>query len=276
MHYTVADLDRQIGFYRGILGFKVHWHHDNSAGLGAGGDDLLRLTQVAGARIVRGTTGLYHTAFLVPTKWDLAHLLRQLIQTNTPVQGFSNHGTHLAIYLPDPEENGIELAWDFPKHEQPQSFVDMIKRRDFDLQNLLDEIQKSPNRWDGIGRETQVGHVHLHVADIEAGNRFYKDVLGFDYPYKEMPPPQYARQMRFFSAGNYHHHIGTNIWQGEHAPRPPADATGLQYYTIVLPHADEQKRLVTQIHQHGIASEMTADGILIHDPSGNGVVLATV
>lgn len=276
VHYTVADLDRQIAFYKDILGFKVHWHQGNSAGLGAGGEDLLRLTQVAGARIVRGTTGLYHTAFLVPAKWDLAHLLRQLIQTNTPVQGFSNHGTHLAIYLPDAEENGIELAWDFPKNEWPRSFADMIKRRDFDLQALLDEIQKSPMHWDGISTGTQVGHVHLHVADIEAGNQFYKTVLGFDYPYKEMPPPQYARQMRFFSAGDYHHHIGTNIWQGEDAPRPPADATGLRYYTIVSPNADEQKRLVAQIGQHGIASEMTADGILIHDPSGNGIVLATV
>ncbi len=276
VHYTVANLDRQIAFYKDILGFKVHWHEENSAGLGAGDEDLLRLTQVAGARIVRGTTGLYHTAFLVPTKWDLAHLLRQLIQTNTPVHGFSNHGTHLAIYLPDPEENGIELAWDFPKDMWPRSFADMIRRREFDLQNLLDEIHKSPIRWDGIGTGTQVGHVHLHVADIEAGNYFYKHVLGFDYPYNEMPPPQYARQMRFFSAGDYHHHIGTNTWQGENAPRPPADATGLRYYTIVSPNADERTRLIAQIERYGITTSTTAAGVLIHDPSGNGIVLATV
>lgn len=275
VHYIVADLERQIAFYRDILGFKIHWHEGNSAGLGAGDDDLLCLTQLSGARIVRGTTGLYHTAFLVPTKWDLAHLLRRIVQSQTPVHGFSNHGTHLAIYLPDAEENGIELAWDFPKDVWPQSFGDMLRRREFDLHDLLAEIEKSPMRWDGIRTGTQIGHVHLHVANIEAGDDFYRGVLGFDYPYKQLPPPQYARQMRFFSAGDYHHHIGTNIWQGENAPQPPADATGLRYYTIVSPNADEHSRLVSQVHQHGIASEMTLDGLLIRDPSGNGIVLVS-
>jgi len=273
VHYTVADLDRQIGFYRDILGFKVHWREGQSAGLGGGTEDLLRLTQRDGARIVRGTTGLYHTAFLIPTRWDLAHLLRQIIQAQTPVDGFSNHGTHLAIYLPDAEQNGIELAWDFLKDMWPRSFADMIKRREFDLHDLLGEINKDTRRWDGLNASTQIGHVHLHVADIEAGNTFYRDVMGFEYPYKQLPPPQYARQMRFFSAGDYHHHIGTNIWQGENAPRPPADATGLRYFSVISPNADEHTLLVNQLQANHIAIQDTPEGKFIQDPSGNGIVL---
>ncbi|MCU0479708.1 MAG: VOC family protein [Anaerolineae bacterium] len=274
VHYTVANLDRQIAFYRDILGFKVHWREGQSAGLGAGGDDLLRLTQMVGARMVRGTTGLYHTAFLIPTRWDLAHLLRQIIQAQPPIDGFSNHGTHLAIYLPDAEGNGIELAWDFPKAVWPQSFGDMIKRREFDLHDLLAELNKDTRRWDGLNPNTQIGHVHLHVADIEAGNTFYHDVLGFEYPYKQLPPPQYARQMRFFSAGDYHHHIGTNIWQGENAPRPPADATGLRYFTVVSPTSDEYNRLIGQLEAKNITIQDTLDGKQIQDPSGNGILLS--
>lgn len=274
VHYTVANLDRQIAFYRDILGFKVHWRDGNMAGLGAGGADLLRFTQVAGAQTVRGTTGLYHTAFLVPTKLDLAHLLKRIIETQTRVQGFSDHNTHLAIYLPDAEENGIELAWDFPKETWPQSFAEMIRQnRGFDPYELLRELNDVPSTWDGLNAETTVGHVHLYVADIEAGDAFYRGVMGFEHPYKELPPPQYARQMRFFSAGDYHHHIGTNIWQGENAPRPPDNATGLRYFEIVSPTTDEQVRLVNQLTHHNIVMRQTEIGISLQDPSGNGIVL---
>ena len=90
VHYTVANLERQITFYQQILGFQVHWRDGASVGLGAGGSDLLRLTEVPGARRVRGTTGLYHTAFNVPTRWELAQLLKRITDTGTRVQGMSD------------------------------------------------------------------------------------------------------------------------------------------------------------------------------------------
>ncbi len=276
VHYTVANLDRQIAFYRDILGFKVHWQDGQSAGLGAGAEDLLRLTEVTGAKMVRGTTGLYHTAFLVPNRMDLAHLLKRIVETNTQIQGFSDHNTHLAIYLPDTEENGIELAWDFPKEQWPRTFAEMIQRnRGFDPYELLNELAKNPTQWDGLAPKTQVGHVHLHVGDIEAGKRFYREQLGFEYPFNQLPPPQYARQMRFFSAGGYHHHIGTNIWNGENAPHPPADATGLRYYTAVLPHTEALDAVTGHIQKHGIITQTVPEGIFLQDPSGNGIVLTT-
>src|SRR3989442_12256709 len=91
VHLTTADLDRQIAFYQSVLGFKLHWKKDATAGLGAGRYDLLRLTELRGARRVRGTTGLYHFAVLVPTRWELAHLLRRVVDTHAPNPGMGNH-----------------------------------------------------------------------------------------------------------------------------------------------------------------------------------------
>jgi len=271
VHYTVADLQKQIDFYSNILGFKLHWQAGDSAGLGAGGEDLLRLTEVPGAHHVEGTTGLYHTAFLVPTRLELAQLLRRIAETRTPIQGMTDHGTHYAIYLPDAEGNGIELAWDFPQVLWPKTFDEMMQRnRALRPQDVFRVLGYGPASWDGLDPQTTVGHVHLHVADLEATERFYRQILGFDVPF-EMP----GGSAVFFSAGGYHHHIGTNIWQGEGAPPPPTDATGLRYYTVVLPTADALTQVTERLTQNGIAHEVTEAGVLVHDPAENGIVLTS-
>jgi catechol 2,3-dioxygenase len=269
VHYTAADLERQIAFYQDILGFKLHWREGASAGLGAGGEDLLRLTELPGARRVRRTTGLYHTAFLVPTRWDLAQLLRSIAETRTPIQGMVNHHTHLAIYLPDAEGNGIELAWDFPKEQWPK-MEDMLRLGNGPLepQELFAELERDPSPWTGLNPATQVGHVHLHVADLQSSKRFYHDVLGFD-----ITMDIEAFGGIFFAAGGYHHHIGTNVWQGVGAPPPPPDAIGLRYFTVVLPDKTEPQRVVERVRQAGIPTEATENGVLVRDPAGNGVLL---
>jgi catechol 2,3-dioxygenase len=271
VHYTAADLDRQIAFYRDILGFKLHWREGDSAGLGAGGEDLLRLTEVPGARRVRGATGLYHTAFLVPTRWDLAHLLKRIIETRTPIQGTANHGTHLALYLPDAEGNGIELAWDFPREQWPRTGEEMLlNNRAMDIDALLGALAENPAPWEGLDPATRVGHVHLHVADLDRTEHFYHDVLGFDQPF-ELPARMGAK---FFAAGGYHHHIGANTWQGAGAPPPPDDAVGLRHFTIALPDAAERARVLARVRDAGIAAEPVEGGSLVRDPSGIGVLLA--
>lgn len=270
VNLTVANLDRQIAFHRDILGFKLHWREGAEAGLGAGGEDLFRFTEVPGARRVRGTTGLYHTAILVPTKWELAQLLQRIAETRTPLQGMSNHGTHLAIYLPDAEGNGLELAWDFPRDQWP-SFDTMLLSagpRPLDVDDLVAELRRDPSPWTGMHPDTKVGHVHLHVAAINSAGKFYHDVLGFDTVFQS---PEYG--VHFVSAGGYHHHIGLNTWQGVGAPLPPPDATGLRYFTVVLPDKTELKQVLEQIQAAGIATEETNEGILVHDPSRNGVLL---
>ena len=274
VHYTVASLDRQVAFYQNILGFKVHWRERASAGLGAGGEDLLRLTEMENARRYKGTTGLYHTAFNVPTRWELAQLLSSIVQTQTPIQGMSNHGTHLAIYLPDAEENGIELAWDFPPDQWHKTFASVMQQRRFDPRELLRELEQQPARWQGLDPASRVGHVHLHVADLHATERFYQNTLGLEFPdYVRDAPAQFKEQARFFSAGGYHHHIGTNVWNGVGAPPPPADALGLRYFTLVLPNEGELERVRERVQAADIAIEPSSQGTLLRDPAGNGLLL---
>ena len=278
VHYTVASLERQITFYQQILGFQVHWRDGASVGLGAGGADLLRLTELRGARRVRGTTGLYHTAFNVPTRWELAQLLKRITATDTRVQGMSDHYTHLAIYLPDAEGNGIELAWDFPREKWEPVLAEArtrgpdvlaSKNGPLDYQALLsEELGRDTTPWERLSAGARVGHVHLHVADLAATRQFYHGVLGF-----EVPMNLEAFGGAFFAAGGYHHHIGTNIWHGAGAPPPPPDATGLRHFTVVLPNGDELARLVARAEQAGHAVVTTDEGVLLRDPAHNGVLL---
>jgi catechol 2,3-dioxygenase len=266
VHYTAANLDRLIPFYTNVLGFSVHWQEGGAAGLGAGGDDLLQLTENRNARRVRGTTGLYHTAFLVPTRLELAQLLRRIAETRTPIEGMTNHGTHLAIYLPDAEGNGIELAWDFPRDMWPRSVEEMMSRhRGLTPQEVFQPLQETPVDWQGLDAGTQVGHVHLHVSRIPETEKFYRHILGFEVPF------EFAGQAMFFSVGGYHHHIGTNVWNGVGAPRPPADATGLRYFTVILPDTLELEHVLGRISAAGLATESVDDGVLVRDPAGNGI-----
>lgn len=268
VHYTTAVLDRQIQFYQRVLGFKVHWREADSAGLGAGAEDLLRFTHVPTARRVRGTTGLYHTAFLVPTRLDLAQLLKSIAETHTRIQGMTNHGTHYAIYLPDVEGNGIELAWDFPPEVWPRSFEEMMSRnRALPPQEVFEALGDDPPAWEGLNPATKVGHVHLHVADLEATNRFYHEILGFETPYL-------MESAIFYAAGGYHHHIGTNIWQGAGAPPPPPDAVGLRFYSVKLPHRDALDQVTARLESAGVPVQVREDGLLIADPAENHLLLS--
>ena len=117
--------------------------------------------------------------------------------------------------------------------------------------------------------ETRIGHVHLHVADLDDAMHFYRDLLGFDDQGLVR-----AYHMGMVSTGGYHHHIGFNTWVGKGAPPPPPDALGLRHFTVVLPDQTELKRVVGHLQQVGVVTEHTEDGILVRDPSRNGVLLA--
>jgi catechol 2,3-dioxygenase len=273
----VKNLDAQVSFHQEILGMKLHWRDQGQAGLGAGGEDLFHFVELKQAERVRRTTGLYHTAVLLPTKRDLAQLLMRISETRTPMDGMSDHGTHLALYLPDAEGNGIELAWDRPKAQWPDLATIVAEgtpaamrklTAPLDVDDLLSELKQKPGDWPGMPPETQVGHVHLHVADLNATRDFYHGLLGFDI---KLESDRFG--MIFFSAGGYHHHIGANIWNGAGAPPPPANATGLSYLTIVLPDAGELNALVSRIRSAGLPVEPLQNGFMVRDPSHNGVFL---
>jgi catechol 2,3-dioxygenase len=265
---TVADLKRSLDFYQSALGFSIHTHVNGRASLGAGGTDLLELVEKPGARQVRATTGLYHFAVLVPTRFQLALSLKNILETQTPVQGFADHLVSEAIYLPDPDGNGIEIYRDRPRDQWRQEDGRLRMATDpLDLDDLLAELEGHNGPWSGLHPETLIGHIHLHVRDISEAEGFYQKVLGFDLMLR------YGPSASFLSAGGYHHHLGVNTWAGAGAPQPPEDAVGLRWYEIRLPNQAELDKIADQVRQAGCALDERRDGLFIRDPSENGVLL---
>ena len=275
---SVADLDRQIAFYQEVLGLKLHWREGDLAGLGAGSEDLLRLSEVRGARRVRGTTGLYHFAILFPDRRGLARAVARLFSLHYPNYP-TDHVITETTYLDDPEGNGIELYTDTPE-DGTATIVNgkyVVRHADgtpsdgrepLDVETLLRELRPDYRLDEPVPEGTKIGHVHLHVADLTAAMRFYHDLLGFD----NMGVASDFR-MGMVSAGGYHHHVGFNTWAGEGAPPPPHDALGLRYFTLVLPNTIELEHVVERIQQDDVATVQIEGGILVRDPSQNGVAL---
>jgi len=275
---TVANLDNQIAFYQQVMGFKLHWREENRAGLGGGGADLLRLTEEPNVKKYRGVTGLYHVAYLFPNRRELAIAMARLFALKYP-NSPTDHIMTKTTYLDDLEGNGIELYCESPEDgwmgNENGKYI--ARRADGSLSNgrepldvdaLFSHLKEDEKLDVSIPPETRVGHVHLHVRNVEEAVDFYHGILGFD-----IMGVAKAFQMGFVSAGGYHHHLGLNTWQGEGAPPPPADAVGLSYFTIELPDQKALEDVIARIDKAGIASNQTDDGLLIQDPSQNGVVL---
>jgi catechol 2,3-dioxygenase len=266
---TVSDLDRSLAWYQEALGFSVHRNGDGVAHLGAGGADLVELVEQPGARQVTGTTGLYHFAVLVPSRLALALSLKRIAVTQTPVQGFADHGVSEAIYLSDPDGNGIEIYRDLPRENWPVKNGQLQMVTDpLDLDDLLSEVDNGNGSSNGLNAATAIGHIHLHVADIPQTEAFYHDLIGFDLMQR------FGGSATFLSAGGYHHHLGGNTWAGVNAPPPPQDAVGLRWYTINLPNQEALQPITDRLHTAGIAIQERDQGLFVRDPSGNGVVLA--
>jgi catechol 2,3-dioxygenase len=278
VYLRVADLENQIKFYQQVLGFQLHWHHENEAGLGAGGADLLHLTEEPNLRRYRGVTGLYHFAVLFPERRELARAIARFITlkyTNYP----TDHIMTKTTYLDDPEGNGIELYCESPEdgtwtmangryitRRADGSLSD--GREPLDVNALLTHL-KDDDRLDApIPPETRMGHIHLHVRDIDEAVNFYHGVIGFDV----MGVVQSIR-MAFVSAGGYHHHIGLNTWQGEGAPPPPPEAAGLRYFAVELPDQKALDEVIARVENAEISANQTEEGLLLYDPSQNGVIL---
>jgi catechol 2,3-dioxygenase len=269
VHLSVANLERSLTFYQDKLGFQLRWRSGQTAYLGAGGPDLLLLTEKPGARPVSGVTGLYHFAILTPFRLALAQSLRRLAETHTPVQGFADHWVSEAIYLADPDGNGIEIYRDRPRSEWPRQNGQLQMAADpLDIKGVLAELEPQPEPWNGLETATTIGHVHLHVATIPSAEAFYCDNLGFDLILR------YGPSASFVSAGGYHHHLGLNTWAGINAPPPPPDAAGLRYFTINLPDAAALEAVSRRIEQAGVNFKEKDGVIFLRDPAQNGLVLS--
>jgi len=273
VHLTVSDLDRSLAFYERALGLRERRGDGDTAALGAGGENLLVLTARPGAARAGRHAGLYHFALLFDSREELAHALLRLAASNTPISGASDHGVSEAIYLNDPDSNGIELYADrprdaWPEPSEPGERVGMFTRA-LDLQALVELVPGGEPR-EQAGPGLNVGHLHLHVNDLEAARRFYTEVVGFDhmtsYPGAE-----------FLSAGGYHHHLGANVWRGEGIPpSPEPDAVaGLRHWTITLPSSGDVDSVRERVVAASAPLEERPGGFLTRDPAGIPLVVGT-
>jgi catechol 2,3-dioxygenase len=273
VHLTVRQLDRSLTFYRQNIGFQVRRQDGDMVILGAGQADLLLLTERPDAPEARGTTGLYHFAILVPSRRDLAWQLHRLAQTRTPLQGFADHLVSEAIYLADPDGNGIEIYRDRPRQQWPRRNGQLQMASDpLDVDGILAElgqVEASDAELPTLPAGTTIGHMHLHVAHLDQAEDFYIGVLGLDLV------TRYGPSAAFVSAGGYHHHIGLNTWAGVGAPPPPAGAIGLRWFELRLPNDAARDQVVNRIHQAGIQTSKVEQGLLVRDPAANGIILTS-
>ena len=259
VHLMVTDLDRSVAFYEDAIGLRLHRREDSVATMGAGEEDLIALYEEPEARRAGRHAGLYHYALLFPSREELAHTALRLAATRTRIQGASDHGTHEAIYLPDPDGNGIELAADRPRERWPRTLEYAGGPHPLDLDGLLDVVAgEEPH--DKAGPGLAIGHMHLHVGDLQKGLGFYRDVLGFELT--ALMPGAAA----FVAAGGYHHHLGFNVWRGEGVPPAPQGRVGLRHWTVVLEEQEQVAAVRERVRAAGIATEDHERGFLVRDP----------
>lgn len=271
----VRDLARSLAFYRDLLGLRVVDRDGPRARLSATGrpPELLVLEEdPLAVPKPPGTTGLYHFAVLFPERRDLARAFLRLHRHGWPFHGFSDHGVSEAIYLPDPDGNGVELYADRPRAAWPwrDGRLAMVTRP-LDLDDLLASLGGEGTASTGgeaaVPPGTTIGHVHLHVADLEAAEAFYAGALGLEVTQRDYPGA------RFFAAGGYHHHVGTNVWAGRHAPRPPARAVGLLDFSLRLPGRAALEELVEHLRRGGQRVLADGEAWVVHDADGHAIRL---
>lgn len=265
---TVADFGQSLPYYTHNIGLKLLNQDGNIAIFGTEERPLLELIEQPGATLPRGTTGLYHFALLVPSRLELARTFKNLVDTETPLGGFSDHSVSEAIYLSDPDGNGIEIYRDRQREEWPmQNGRLQMNTLPLDLQSLIGELNGQSRQWHGLHDGTQMGHIHLHIRDVDEAEAFYCDILGFDRIMR------YGPSASFVSAGGYHHHIGLNTWAGKGASPPPADAAGLRYYEIILPSQTARDSIEQRLEENNVSYEQKDGSLALQDPSKNHVLL---
>ncbi|MEW5929268.1 MAG: VOC family protein [Gemmatimonadota bacterium] len=260
----VADLERSLAYYTGVLGFRVLASSAGGAVLGAHGEDapLVELRERKGASPAprRGRLGLYHFAVLLPDRAALGRFVAHLAAAGERA-GASDHLVSEALYLQDPDGLGIEVYADRPRSAWRHAGRELVMdTRPLDLQSLARAAGGAP--WTGMPAGTAVGHVHLHVADTEEAAAFYHAALGLDRVVWSYPGAL------FLSAGGYHHHLGLNTWAGPDAVPPRDGDARLLEWTVVVPTAADAAEAARSIREAGHPVAVAGDGWLATDPWG--------
>lgn len=263
----LADRQRSLPFYCDLLGFRVIRDDGATVRLSATGREpaVLVLRFDPSYRPRPGySAGLYHVAIRLPDRAGLAEVLRRIALARYPIQGASDHLVSEALYLADPEGNGLELETDRPastwRYTDGQLRMDTLR---LDLQDLL--RQARPQDDGHLPAGTDIGHVHLSVSELGGACRFYHEALGMEVVVDSVP------QALFLAAPGYHHHIGANTWESAGAPPAPADSVGLELFTVVVPTAADVEPVAAGLTAGGWPVRRVPGGLETRDATGTRV-----
>lgn len=272
----VSNLETSIEFYKTVIGFDVLEKTADTAYLTFDGKtSLVSLVQVEHAQRVQGATGLYHLALLLPTRKDLGNIVQHFIKLNVQI-GAGDHDVSEALYLNDPDGNGIEIYSDRPESDwkwdaQGQVFMTT------EAVNFESVLADADGTWSGLPLGTVMGHIHLSVSDLAKTQQFYTEVLDFEVVTK------YGDQALFISTGKYHHHIGLNTWNSRGGAPLPEKATGLKSFTMVLKDTSYANQVKANLLEAGYPVELFEEAPLFGgaqefstvDPNGLRILFTT-
>jgi catechol 2,3-dioxygenase len=280
VHLGVTDGAQALAFYRDVVGLRALPEGDDAAiRMGSAGRELVVLHPGADGPVPAHTTGLYHLALVLPSRRELARVIGRLMSLRYP-NSPTDHVMTKSDYLWDPDGNGIEIYAESPE-DGFFGFADgafmardssgrLRSGRDpIDLDALFGELAPGDRLDTPLPGETHMGHVHLHVRNVDEAVAFYHGIIGFD-----VMGVAERWGAAFVSAGGYHHHLGLNTWAGEGAPPAPATASGLRHFTIELPDEASLGEVLGRLQGAGIgAQELEEGGYALEDPSRNRVHL---
>jgi catechol 2,3-dioxygenase len=264
--FLIQDMKRSLEFYCDILGFTILDRKHHTVILTANQKDpIITLIEDRTAIPQDITLGLYHVAFLLPNRLSLAAVIKQLNTKRYPLTGASDHGVSEAIYLDDPDGNGIEIYSDKPESVWPmENGKKTMYTRHLDLNDLMKNLPQTS--YTSIDEETIIGHLHFHVRNLDDARKYYCDALGFEVVM------YYMKSALFVSSSGYHHHVGLNTWVGD-APLPKVRQVGLKSYVLSVPK-DLYPVFIRRLSEYKIPLMVDDDKKYILDPMNQKIVIS--
>ena len=259
---NVKDLARQTAFYTQIIGLEIRTQTETEVILGAGGKDLVHLIQTNRKEAVKSSYGLYHMAILLPSREDLADVFKHIAELNYPFIGAADHGYSEALYLEDPEGNGIELYrdkpvadWDIREDGRIIGVTEELSAQEiYDMGRKVDPFVIAP--------DTRMGHIHLSVKDSHLATAFYQSVL--DLSDKFTIP-----SASWIASGDYHHHLAVNEWGGKALAKREKDMPGLAYYVVEVANKEGLVTIAERAKAYGAPVKwLSSNDFTFEDPDG--------
>jgi catechol 2,3-dioxygenase len=262
----VRDLDRLTAYYRDMLGLTVQKHTGELAILGVDGATLLELVRRPDALPDDPReAGLYHTAFLMPTRADLARWILHAGKHRVPITGASDHDVSEAIYLDDPEGNGVEVYSDRPSEKwRRDGKLIFQKTEPLDIDAIVGEIDPKTAAYPNAPNGLRIGHIHLRVGNIDRAEEFYCGALGLDVTRRRTGAT-------FISSGGYHHHVAANVWHSNGASARNPKRAGLDWVALEINDQPTLGDLKQRLSAAGVPMEAIAGGFAAVDPWGTRI-----